>query len=110
MDFYLILLGLALLSSILLYPEPVGLLSATFLQRNLLSPRYFSLPRKLRLLGVMEKPFSALPSVPKLGLVPQGQVGRLRPTWLGLQQEGGRLRSPDAEAWGEESEGGEANA
>ena len=42
--------------------------------------------------------------------MPRGQVGRSRPTWLGLQQEGGRLRSPFAEAWGAESEGGEADA
>ena len=62
---YLILLGLVLLSSILLYPEPVGLVSATVLQRNLLSPWYFSLPRKLGILGVNEKPFSAFSFCPQ---------------------------------------------
>lgn len=74
---YLILLGLVLLSSILLYPGPVGLVSATVLQRNLLSPRYFSLPRKLGILGVNEKPFSALSFCPQTRPCASGASGKV---------------------------------
>lgn len=74
---YLILLGLALLSSILLYPEPVGLLSATFFAAEPLVASVFFASQEVATFRSDGKAFQRLTLCPQTRPCASGASGKV---------------------------------